>query len=118
MTPDELLSHLETELARCRDERDRLGTELELTVAERDAALLESVRSERMLLAMQWELDAAEGERDRLFGELDSLLRSKSWLVTRPLRSLLGSDRPEAPEVQQDADNPLAPGRPKPAERA
>jgi hypothetical protein len=115
MTPDELLSHLEAELARCRDERDRLSAELELTRSQLDEAVLDSARSERMLLAMQSDLDAAEGERDRLFGELDSLLRSKSWLVTRPLRSLLGSDRPEAPE---DATNPGAVKRPKPAERA
>lgn len=118
MEPDELLTHLEAELARCRDGRDRLGAQLELIVAERDAALLESARSERMLLALQSDLDAAEGERDRLFGELDSLLRSKSWLVTRPLRALLGSDRPEAPEEPVDAGSPDAIGRPKPAERA
>ena len=31
MTPDELLTHLEAELARCRDERDRLRAELEAT---------------------------------------------------------------------------------------
>ncbi len=114
MTPDELLTHLEAELARCSDERDRLAAELEHAAAERDAASLDVARSERMLLAMQSELDAAEAYRDRLFGELDSLLRSKSWLVTRPLRALLGSDRPEAPEA---ADAPDAPKRPKPAER-
>jgi hypothetical protein len=118
MTPDELLSHLEAELARGSDERDRLRAELELTRSQRDEALLDSARSERMLLALQSDLDAAEGERDRLFGELDSLLRSKSWLVTRPLRSLLGSDRPEAPEVSEDPANPGAVKRPKPAERA
>ncbi len=38
MTPDELLTHLEAELARCRDERDRLSAELEATRAERDEA--------------------------------------------------------------------------------
>jgi hypothetical protein len=103
MTPDELLTHLEAELARCRDERDRISGELELTRAERDGALLENARAERMLLAVQAELDAAEAERDRLFGELDSLLRSKSWLVTRPLRSLLGSDRPEAVDAPASA---------------
>jgi hypothetical protein len=118
MTPDELLTHLEAELARCRDERDRLTGELELARVEREAAQLEGVRSERMLLALQFELDAAEAERDRLFGELDSLLRSKSWLVTRPLRSLLGSDRPEAPEVAADPSAPPSAGRPKPAERS
>ena len=117
MTPDELLSHLEAELARCRDERDRLRAELELTLAERESALLDSARSERQLLSMQHDLDAAEGERDRLFGELDSLLRSKSWLVTRPLRSLLGSDRPEAPEMEQTAPGADPVGRAKSVER-
>ena len=47
MTPDELLTHLEAELARCRDERDRLSAELEVTLAERDAARCDSARSER-----------------------------------------------------------------------
>jgi hypothetical protein len=96
MTPDELLNHLEAELARCHDERDRLSAELELTASQRDQALQDGARSERMLLALQSDLAAAELERDRLYGELDSLLRSKSWVVTRPLRYLRGSDRPEA----------------------
>jgi hypothetical protein len=104
MTPDELLSHLEAEVARARDERDRVSAELELVISQRDAAVLDGARSERRLLALQSELEAAESERDRLFGELDSLLRSKSWLVTRPLRLLLGSDRPEAPEAPEAPD--------------
>jgi hypothetical protein len=113
MTPDELLSHLEAELARCRDERDRLSGELELTRSQRDAALLESARSARMLLALQSDLIAAEFERDRLYGELDSLLRSKSWLVTRPLRLMLGSDRPEAPDCSETAEDSEATARPR-----
>ena len=39
MTPDELLTYLESELARCRDDRDRLRAELENAVVERDRAL-------------------------------------------------------------------------------
>jgi hypothetical protein len=91
MTPDELLTHLEAELARCRDERDRLSAELEAAVVERDRVRLESARAHGMLIA-------AENERDRLFGELDSLLGSRSWQVTRPLRRFSGSDRPEGGE--------------------
>ena len=91
MTPDELLTHLEAELARCRDERDRLCAEVDAVIAERDRALLDCARLDRMLLS-------AEHERDRLYGELQSLLASKSWLVTRPLRQVLGSDRPESAE--------------------
>jgi chromosome segregation ATPase len=91
MTPDELLTHLEAELARCRDERDRLRAELEGALAARDEALRESALRER-------ELIAAETERDRLNGALHSLVGSKSWLLTRPLRRLTGSDRPEATE--------------------
>jgi hypothetical protein len=91
MTPDELLTHLEAELARCRDERDRLRAELEGAVVERDQALARSLRAERMLMA-------AEHERDRLHGELHSLVGSRSWQLTRPLRRLTGSDRPEAAE--------------------
>lgn len=117
MGPDELLSHLEAELARCRDERDRLSTELEVLIGERDSAIRDAARSERMLLALQADLDAAEQERDRLFGELDSLLRSKSWLVTRPLRRLLGSDRPEAPDPPEDADRREPTARPPMVER-
>ena len=40
-------------------------------------------------------LIAAENERDRLNGALHALVGSKSWLLTRPLRRLTGSDRPE-----------------------
>jgi hypothetical protein len=104
MTPDEVLTHLEAELARCRDERDRLRAELEVALAERDSALLEGVRSDRILLAMQAELDAAEEKRDWLYGELDSVIGSKSWLLTKPLRRLLGSDRPEAPEPPEQPE--------------
>jgi uncharacterized protein (DUF3084 family) len=91
MTADELLTHLESELARCRDERDRLRAELEGALTERDQALRESALAERMLIA-------AENERDRLHAALHSLIGSKSWLLTRPLRRLTGSDRPEAAE--------------------
>ena len=91
MTPDELLTHLEAELARCRDDRDRLVAELDAVIAEREAARRESARLDRMLYT-------AEGERDWLRGELLSVLGSKSWLLTRPLRRLLGSARPEAVE--------------------
>jgi hypothetical protein len=88
MTPDELLTYLEAELARCSDERDRLRAELESAVVERDCARKETARIERMLTE-------AENERDRLYGELDSVIGSKSWLLTRPLRRMAGSDRPE-----------------------
>jgi hypothetical protein len=91
MTPDELLSHLEAELARCRDERDRLRAELEGVIAERDRSELDNVRLDRMLLS-------SERERDWLRGELLSVLGSRSWLVTRPLRRVLGSARPESLE--------------------
>jgi hypothetical protein len=95
MTPDEVLTLLEAELARCRDERDRLRAELNSAIAERDGALqrawLDIARLDRMLLA-------AERERDRLRGELLSVVGSKSWLLTRPLRRMLGSDRPEGAE--------------------
>lgn len=91
MTPDELLTHLEAELARCRDERDRLRAEVDGAVSERAAALNECARLDRMLLA-------AERERDWLRGELLSVVGSKSWQLTKPLRSVLGSDRPEGVE--------------------
>ena len=96
MTPDELLTHLEAELARCRDERDRLSAELE--AARRRAR---PGAAGRPALG-QDAADAAgrarrrRGERDWLYGELESVLGSKSWLLTRPLRRLRGSDRPEA----------------------
>jgi hypothetical protein len=89
MEPDELLTHLESELARCGDERDRLRAELEAATVERDRALLENSRLDRMLLT-------AEHERDWLRGELLSVVGSKSWILTRPLRRMLGSDRPES----------------------
>jgi hypothetical protein len=98
MTPDELLTHLEEELARCRDERDRLSAELELARADRDEALHDGLRWDRMLLKLQAERDEAEEMRDWLYGELESVLGSKSWMLTRPLRGLRGSDRPEATE--------------------
>jgi uncharacterized protein (DUF3084 family) len=100
MTPDELLTHLETELARCRDERDRLRAELEAARIERDQALQDGARWDRMLLALQVKLDEAEHERDWLYGELQSVIGSKSWMLTRPLRGLRGSDRPETAERQ------------------
>jgi hypothetical protein len=99
--PDELLTHLEAELARCRDDRDRLQVELEVATAERDRALQEGVQWDRMLLELQARLDEAEETRDWLYGELDSVIRSRSWRVTRPLRLLRGSDRPELPETQE-----------------
>jgi hypothetical protein len=91
MTPDELLTHLEAELARCRDERDRLRAELDGVLAERAAAQDECARLDRMLLT-------AESERDWLRGELLSVVGSKSWQLTKPLRRALGSDRPEGVE--------------------
>jgi uncharacterized protein (DUF3084 family) len=100
MTPDELLTHLETELARCRDERDRLQAELEAARIERDEALRDGARWDRLLLALQVKLDEAEHERDWLYGELQSVIGSKSWMLTRPLRGLRGSDRPETAERQ------------------
>jgi hypothetical protein len=117
MKPDELLSHLEAELARATDERDRLSAEREAAVTARDLALVENARSERALLALQAELDAAEGERDRLYGELDSLLGSKSWFVTKPLRRLFGSDRPEAPDPPEGTDGGKPAMRPPSVER-
>ena len=107
MKPDELLTHLEAELARCRDERDRLRAELEAAIVDRDRAELEGLRWDRMLLALQAELDAAEATRDWLYGELDSVLGSKSWLLTKPLRRLTGSDRPEAPDPAEPTSAPL-----------
>ena len=104
MAPDDLLTHLEAELARCRDDRDRLRAELEVAVAERDGALLEGIRRDRTVLELQAKLDDAEETRDWLAGELDSVIRSKSWLVTRPLRLLRGSDRPESPEQPDSAE--------------
>jgi|tagenome__1003787_1003787.scaffolds.fasta_scaffold20604320_2 hypothetical protein len=89
MDPDELLTYLEAELARCGDERDRLRAEVEAAKTERDRAVLESSRLDRMLLT-------AEHERDWLRGELLSVMASRSWSLTRPLRRLLGSDRPES----------------------
>ncbi len=91
MTPDELLTYLESELARCRDDRDRLRAELENAVVERDRALQRFAHVERMLVE-------AEAERDRLHGVVHGIIGSKSWLVTRPLRRLTGSDRPETAE--------------------
>jgi uncharacterized protein (DUF3084 family) len=96
MTSDEPIAHLEAELARCRAERDRLIAELDTARTERDQALREGLRWDRMLLKLQADLDEAEHERDRLYGELQSVIGSKSWLLTRPLRGLRGSDRPEA----------------------
>ena len=89
MSPDELLTHLEAELARCSDERDRLRAELDLAFAARDRALLDNARLDRMLFE-------AETERDWLRGELLSVIGSRSWVLTRPLRRILGSTRPEA----------------------
>jgi hypothetical protein len=91
MTPDELLTHLEAQLARCGDERDRLTAERAAILGELESNRLEIARVERLL-------STAEAERDWLRGELLSVLASKSWLVTRPLRRLLGSARPEAVE--------------------
>lgn len=88
MTPDEVLTHLEAELARCRDERDRLRAECEQARSERKQFLQEHRRIDRLLAT-------AERERDWLHGELLSVLASKSWRMTRPLRKFLGSDRPE-----------------------
>jgi hypothetical protein len=99
---DEVLTHLEAELARCRDDRDRLKAELEVAEAERDRARLAGIRWDRAILELQAKLDDAETTRDALFGELDSVLRSKSWTLTRPLRMLRGSDRPEP----QDGSEP------------
>jgi hypothetical protein len=104
MASDEVLTHLEAELARCRDERDRLRAELEVAEAERDRARLEGVRWDRTVLALQAKLDDAETTRDALFGELDSVLGSKSWMLTRPLRLLRGSDRPESPDDSEPAE--------------
>lgn len=91
MTPDELLTQLEAELARCRDERDRLRAEIDGSILERDRALQDAARLDRLLLT-------AEYERDWLRGELLSVVGSKSWLLTRPLRKVLRSDRPEGVE--------------------
>jgi uncharacterized protein (DUF3084 family) len=113
MTPDELLTHLEAELARSYDERDRLTAELEAACAERDRALQDSARSQRLLLRLQADLDRAEETRDWLYGELDSVIGSKSWLLTRPLRAVLGSDRPETVAPPDSATEPR-----EPAERA
>jgi hypothetical protein len=104
MTSDELLTHLEAELARCQDERDRLSAELEAAVIERDRALQERARWDRLLLTVQVELDEAEYARDYLYGELQSVLGSKSWVMTRPLRQLFGSTRPENPEVPEGGE--------------
>ncbi len=98
MTPDELLTHLEAELARCRDERDRLSAELEATRAELAEARQDGLRWDRTLLKLQADLDIAQAMSDWLYGELESVLSSKSWMLTRPLRGLRGSDRPEAME--------------------
>jgi hypothetical protein len=97
MTPEEQRAQLEAELARCRAERDELSAALETAQAERAQALRQGLRWDRMLLKLQADLDEAEHERDRLYGELQSVISSRSWLLTRPLRGLLGSDRPEAP---------------------
>lgn len=104
MASDDVLNHLEAELARSRDERDSLRAKLEVAFAERDAALLESVRLERMLLQLQADLDAAAEMRDWLYGELESVLGSRSWKLTKPLRALVGSDRPEAPRRPDRAE--------------
>jgi hypothetical protein len=64
--------------------------------AERDEARRDGLRWDRMLLKLQADLDEAEEMRDWLYGELESVLGSKSWMLTRPLRGLRGSDRPEA----------------------
>ena len=88
MMPDDVLNHLEAELARCRDDRDRMSAELDAVMAERDRAMADGIRLDRMLLI-------AERERDWLRGELLSVVGSKSWHLTRPLRRALGSDRPE-----------------------
>ena len=98
MTPDELLTHLEAELARCRDERDRLSAELEAARAELAEARHDGLRWDRTLLKLQADLDIAQAMSDWLYGELESVLGSKSWMLTRPLRGLRGSDRPEAME--------------------
>src|SRR5947209_4847659 len=86
MTPDELLTHLEAELARCRDERDRLTGELELARIEREAAQLESVRSERMLLALQFELDRISAGR-----ELEVILAIAPWRPSAHTRPHAGT---------------------------
>ena len=105
MTPDELLTHLEAELARCRDERDRLRAELEAAIADRDRAA-----SRRPSLG-QDAADAAgrarcrRGERDWLYGELDSVLGSKSWLLTRPSARIC-----RAPIVPKTAGRPVSDG--------
>ena len=70
MTPDELLTHLEAELARCRDERDRLSAELEAARAELDEARRDGLHWDRTLLKLQADLDEAEEMRDWLYGEL------------------------------------------------
>ena len=96
MTPDELLNHLEAELAKCRDLRDRLEAELEAERARADRALAEAVRLEWNLLEMKAERDRAKHQYATLYEIFQSVMESKSWTLTRPLRWLRRSDRPEA----------------------
>jgi hypothetical protein len=98
MTPDELLTHLEAELARCSDQRDRLQADLELATVERDRALAENAHLQRSLFGLLAESDAAEHRRERLYQEFRDVVDSKSWRLTRPLRRLRGSDRAEVVE--------------------
>ncbi len=102
MNPDELLTHLEAELARCRDQRDSLEAELEVTQVERDRALAENARLQRSLFDLLAESDAAEHRRERLYQEFRDVVDSKSWRLTRPLRRLRGSDRTEVVEAMEE----------------
>ena len=100
MTPDELLTHLEAELARCRDERDRLQTELVATRIRAERADEEAIRLEGKFLEMRAERDIAKHSYARLYQTFHSVLESKSWTLTRPLRWLRRSDRPEVVEPE------------------